>query len=194
MTTRRGFFRLLAGAAALSAVPPSVMASVIEAEVPTFWCDGIGDDGPAFTALMRGDVVRFARPELAEGVGWMDDVLYLGNLRMTSPDAFVITGNVCGGRDFEIRNGYWRSESPVTTIHIDLPAQDVTILDSALMGIGAHHMTWSAASLWVPAIHSAEIIKPPSSMWGWGADSAETRAPFPPPKPPKKPKALRGRI
>ena len=74
-TTRRGFFRLAAGAVALASVPGLVKA---KGNVPTIWADGIHNDAPGLNALIRGDVVEFMKPELASKIGWRGNVLDFG--------------------------------------------------------------------------------------------------------------------
>jgi hypothetical protein len=74
-TTRRGFFRLAAGAAAVAALPVSFKAA---ADVPMIWADGIHNDAPGLNALIRGDAVQFFRPELADKIGWRGNVLDFG--------------------------------------------------------------------------------------------------------------------
>lgn len=71
-STRRGFFKLIAGAAALAAVPaPSK-------PVPILWGDGIHDDAPAFLALLDGEPVEFADPSMAKDIGWRGGCFYIG--------------------------------------------------------------------------------------------------------------------
>ncbi len=72
-TTRRGFFKLVAGAAALAAVP----AAAITKPLPMIYCDGVNDDGPGLTALMSGDAVEFLQPEMEKYIGWSGDILML---------------------------------------------------------------------------------------------------------------------
>jgi hypothetical protein len=72
--SRRGFFKLVAGAAALVALPRAAVAKRFE----TIWCDGVHDDAPGLTALLRGEAVEFADPSLAENILWVtDDALLL---------------------------------------------------------------------------------------------------------------------
>lgn len=73
--TRRGFFRLTAGAVALAAVPGPVKA---KGNVPTIWADGIHNDAPGLNALIRGEVVEFADTRKAAGIGWRGTFLDLG--------------------------------------------------------------------------------------------------------------------
>jgi hypothetical protein len=74
-TTRRGFFRLAVGAAAVAALPVPFKAA---ADVPMIWADGIHNDAPGLNALIRGEVVQFFRPELADKIGWRGDTLDFG--------------------------------------------------------------------------------------------------------------------
>jgi hypothetical protein len=87
-TTRRGFFRLAAGAAAAVAVAnlPSHLAEA----APILWADGVHDDAAALNALIRGGVVRFAHPEKAALIGWRGNALHLGGfrIRVESPIIF----------------------------------------------------------------------------------------------------------
>jgi hypothetical protein len=71
--SRRTLFRLAAGAAAVAALPAS--AAVIHA--PMIYCDGKHDDAPGVNALIAGEPVHFANPELAEGIGWDGTTLHL---------------------------------------------------------------------------------------------------------------------
>lgn len=63
--TRRGFFRLAAGAVALASVPGLLKAN---GNVPTIWADGIHNDAPGLNALIRGDVVEFSDVRKAAGL------------------------------------------------------------------------------------------------------------------------------
>lgn len=65
---RRSFFRLIAGAAAMAAVP----RAAVHAAPQVIWCDGIHDDAPGLSALIHGEVVEFMRPEMADRIGWRD--------------------------------------------------------------------------------------------------------------------------
>ena len=68
MTTRRQFFRLVAGAAL---APVAAKAAAILPTVPMLHGDGVHDDTEALNALFRGDVVEFA--EGLKGIGgWYD--------------------------------------------------------------------------------------------------------------------------
>lgn len=71
---RRSFFRLVAGAAL---APVAAQAASILPDVPILWGDGVHDDAPALNALIRGEVIEFAQPEMAHGVGWFGDYLNL---------------------------------------------------------------------------------------------------------------------
>lgn len=100
MTTRRGFFKLVAGAAIASV---GAKAASILPDVPILWGDGIHDDTCAFQALIDGKVVEFADPRKAVGAGWFNDILILphGDYRMKAAIVFrdifrkVIDGNGC---------------------------------------------------------------------------------------------------
>lgn len=71
-TTRRGFFKLLAGAA----IAP-VLTSEVKAAVPLILGDGIHDDGPGLNALLRGEVVEIAGDLDAMGFYYDDRILAL---------------------------------------------------------------------------------------------------------------------
>jgi hypothetical protein len=91
-TSRRGFFKLLAGAAALAAVP----APAVTSSVPIIWCDGIHDDTPGLSALIRGETVEFADASMADHIGWRGDVLFLaGMFTIKTP---VQIGTECSGK------------------------------------------------------------------------------------------------
>jgi hypothetical protein len=84
---RRAFFKLIAGAA-LSPVA-SKMAIALPS-VPVLYGDGEHDDTHALQALLDGDVVEFAYPEMAKGAGWVDDVFTMpqGMFRTTETIIF----------------------------------------------------------------------------------------------------------
>lgn len=100
MTTRRGFFKLMAGAAL---APVAAKAASILPDVPVLWGDGVHDDTESFQALLDGRVVEFADPKKAVGAGWFDDTLIVprGEYRMKTAPVFrdmfrkVIDGNGC---------------------------------------------------------------------------------------------------
>jgi hypothetical protein len=73
---RRVFFKLVAGAAALAAVPNIGLAK----SAVTIFADGINDDGPGLNALLRGEVVEFAKPEMARLIGWRGNTLELNGI------------------------------------------------------------------------------------------------------------------
>lgn len=83
MTTRRGFFKLLAGAAL---APVASKAAALLPSIPVLYGDGVHDDTEAFQALLDGKVIEFADAGMAEGAGWFGDVLNLprGIFRVTS--------------------------------------------------------------------------------------------------------------
>ena len=82
MTTRRGFFKLMAGAAAMAAVP----SIAITKAVPVIFCNGVDCDSAGLDALIRGEVVEFANPDLAAHIGWRGDVLQLaGDFTVKEP-------------------------------------------------------------------------------------------------------------
>lgn len=91
-TTRRSFFKLIAGAAL---APIAAKAAAILPSVPMIWGDGIHDDLEGFQALFDGKVVEFANPEMAHGAGWFGNELRLpqgvfrvgGGLDIGSADA-----------------------------------------------------------------------------------------------------------
>lgn len=72
MTTRRGFFRLLAGAA-IAPIAAKVAAAL--PGVPVIWGDGIHDDFEGLQALVDGRVVEFADAAMAEGAGWFGSTM-----------------------------------------------------------------------------------------------------------------------
>ena len=89
MTTRRNFFKLMAGAAL---APVAAKAAAILADVPILYGDGVHDDAPALNALIRGEVVEFMQPDMAVGVGWVGDYLRMpsGAFRVRSTVQFDI--------------------------------------------------------------------------------------------------------
>lgn len=83
-TTRRQFFKLTAGAAALTAMPDLTLAS----DVPVIWADGVHDDGPGLSALLRGEVVEFASAKAAKAIEMVGDKVLFGDrakFRLSSP-------------------------------------------------------------------------------------------------------------
>lgn len=83
--TRRTFFKLLAGAAAVVALP----ASTFIPDAPMVWGDGIHDDAPGLNALIRGDAVQFADPAMASKVGWRGNVFDFGGTTFRCEDSIV---------------------------------------------------------------------------------------------------------
>jgi hypothetical protein len=83
---RRSFLGLVAGAALAPVVADAGPLA------PVLWGDGVHEDGPAIAALIRGDAVRFANAELANGTGWVGDTLWLpaGTFRVYQPVDFVL--------------------------------------------------------------------------------------------------------
>jgi hypothetical protein len=85
---RRTFFKLIAGA---MLAPVIAQAEGLTGEIftgPLLWGDGAHDDTEALNALMRGEVVEFADPRMAEGAGWSDDRTFRmpqGVFLMTAP-------------------------------------------------------------------------------------------------------------
>jgi hypothetical protein len=81
---RRSFLGLVAGAVL---VPVGGDAASL---APVLWGDGVHEDGPAIAALIRGDAVRFANADMANGTGWVGDTLWLpaGTFRIWEPMDF----------------------------------------------------------------------------------------------------------
>ncbi|WP_226629412.1 hypothetical protein [Alloyangia pacifica] len=73
--TRRNFLRASAGVSAASAAPVGSVQAALQ--TPTIYSDGENNDADGLAALMRGEAVRYARPELARDIGWQGDVLRL---------------------------------------------------------------------------------------------------------------------
>ena len=71
---RRGFFRLVAGAALAPVVAKVGQAFPLP---PILWGDGVHDDTAALQALIDGEIVEFADRTIADGCGWIEDVLHL---------------------------------------------------------------------------------------------------------------------
>jgi len=78
--TRRGFFKLVAGA---MAVPVAAKIAMAMPSVPMIYADGINDDAPGINALLRGDVVEFADARIGAGIGWRGDTLHFSGEPMT---------------------------------------------------------------------------------------------------------------
>ena len=72
---RRSFFKLLAGGAVVAAMPSLALN---HANVPIIWGDGKHDDAAGLQSLIDGKEVEFKNPELARGMGWRGDVLFMG--------------------------------------------------------------------------------------------------------------------
>jgi hypothetical protein len=81
---RRTFFKLIAGAV-LSPVASKVAIAL--PSVPVLYGDGEHDDTDALHALLNGEVVEFAYPEMAEKFSWIDGVPKLpqGIFRIDAP-------------------------------------------------------------------------------------------------------------
>ena len=75
--SRRSFFRLAVGAAAVVAVPIP-LGDV--ARIPVLYGDGVHDDAEGLNALIRGEEVSFADPAMASRVGWRKGFLDLGGV------------------------------------------------------------------------------------------------------------------
>lgn len=80
--SRRNFFRLAAGAAALVAVPNTSLAPVIHCDSKT-----LCDDGPGLTALLKGEPVEFLDPSIAKNIGWVtpQHIKLFGNFNLKTP-------------------------------------------------------------------------------------------------------------
>jgi hypothetical protein len=103
MTTRRGFFKLMAGAAAMAAVPSIAVPNI----APTIFCNGIDCDSAGLDALIRGKVVQFSNPELAAQIGWRGNVLQLaGDFVIKSPikPGTHLSHKVLTGGKFELHS------------------------------------------------------------------------------------------
>lgn len=88
--TRRGFFRLVAGAASLAVVPAPATA------LPIIYSDGIHCDSDGIEALTRGEPVEFLNADDASRIGWIsDDVLGFGNATMHSWRTVFLRGFTC---------------------------------------------------------------------------------------------------
>lgn len=86
---RRGFFKLIAGAAAVVAVPKVLLA--LE-PIETIYCDGVNCDADGLAALMMGKTVRFANPEMTKGIGWRGEWLDLGGNTFTLEKSCKVSG------------------------------------------------------------------------------------------------------
>lgn len=179
MTTRRDFFKLALGAAALTAIPAPVTA----APIPTIYADGVHCDAAGLRALASGEAVEILRPDVLAGTGWRDGRLHLkGDFSVREPFAIEDTDVHFGGCSFSRLSGFPDDECVLSinggTAILDGPIS--TDDNMVVFGSG-----------WRISFEQAEFISlPPSSLWGWGDDGR----PLAPPKPPKKPKALRGRV
>ena len=102
MTTRRGFFKLIAGAAI---APVAAKAAALMPSAPILWGDGVHDDTEALQALLDGRVVEFVDASMAQGAGWSGDYFRMPNgifrttapIRMGSEDGPVHSGKVFDG-------------------------------------------------------------------------------------------------
>jgi hypothetical protein len=92
-TTRRSFFKLLAGAAVVAA-SPSLALNL--ANIPVIYADGVHDDSEGFQALLEGGVVEFKSPELAKEIGWRGDTLYMGNVTLTTNKTIILNERFSG--------------------------------------------------------------------------------------------------
>lgn len=131
--SRRGFFKLVAGSAALVSVSGPIGSALLSVE--TIYCDGVHDDAPGLNALLRGEIVRFVQPELAEGIGWSGDTLHMnGSFTVRQPieiearerDTFFAGGEYLHEHDgpmlivlsaskpgrIEVRNQYHSRDNP----------------------------------------------------------------------------------
>lgn len=119
-TTRRSFFRLVAGAAALVAVP---MPALSKAE--TIWCDGVNDDGPGITALLRGEAVRFRDPSMAERIGWKS------KWRLALDGKFTIRTPIIVDHTFKgkVITGGAYDHIDTTAVHVRTSAPDIAFHD-----------------------------------------------------------------
>lgn len=100
MIGRRGFFRLIAGAAAIAVAPKVALASPCE----VIWCDGVNDDAPGISALIRGETVQFMNQEHAKRIRWDGDTLLMdGDFTIHTP---VRIGPEFNGKT--IRGGQYR--------------------------------------------------------------------------------------
>lgn len=100
MTTRRGFFRILAGAA----IAPVISAEVAKAgrAVPYLWGDGVHDDTEALQALFDGKIVEFS-PEIPTAhLGWFGDTLHLPDNKFLIRETIRITSRCLPKGDSQI--------------------------------------------------------------------------------------------
>jgi hypothetical protein len=67
MMKRRSFFQIIAGALIAPALPPVALGS----SVPRLWADGVHDDGPGLTALLRQEVVEIPPHINTDLAGWI---------------------------------------------------------------------------------------------------------------------------
>ena len=82
-TTRRGFFKLIAGAAVI----PVVAKADFVGRLPVIYGDGVHDDAAGLNALFRGEVVEFANAGMADSAGWSGAVFQMpiGKFRIATP-------------------------------------------------------------------------------------------------------------
>jgi len=99
-TTRRGFFQLAIGAAALVAIP------AMSKPVSRVWADGRHDDTEGLQSLIHGDVVEFM-DTIPHPIGWVGNTLHLygGAYLLKSPIVLDrrMSGKTLHGGDFMIQ-------------------------------------------------------------------------------------------
>ena len=100
---RRGFFKLIAGAAVVAATPIEALTS---SDAPTIYCNGVDCDAAGLNALLRGEVVRFETPEMANHIYWRGDVLHLnGKFQVHMPlQISGMDGKTLDGGEFEVHS------------------------------------------------------------------------------------------
>lgn len=103
--SRRGFFKLAAGAAAMVAVP----SVLISEHVPTIYCDGVNCDAAGLAALMAGKAVQFAASDMAGKIGWAGGTLNLsGDFLILEPVIAPdqMSGKVLSGGRYNLHSSF----------------------------------------------------------------------------------------